>query len=55
MMSSIEAVIMLRQMHIGVNHLTLTSTSGVCTYMSEARYSGMQRCLAGSASCMQMF
>ena len=23
--------------------------------MSEARYSGMQRCLAGTASCMQMF
>ena len=23
--------------------------------MSEARYSGMQRCLAGTANCMQMF
>lgn len=23
--------------------------------MSEARYTGMQRCLAGTASCMQMF
>lgn len=55
MMSLIEAVIILRQIHKGVNILTLASKSGACTYISEARYSGMQRCLARSASCMQMF